>query len=196
MPFRPFVRTSVQHLIVGLGNPGREYARSRHNVGFLIVDAVARKASLRFSHRWSQAQVAVGRVADREVALAKPQTYMNLSGDSVRGLLRQLRLDPAALVVVYDDLDLPVGRLRFRERGSSGGHRGVQSILERLGTDELARLRVGIGRPDPRDAADYVLSEFTPEERPVVEEAVERAVSALETYLTEGLAVAMNRYNR
>ncbi len=182
--------------MIGLGNSGREYARSRHNAGFLVLDALARKHALRFAHRWAQAQVAVGTVADVPVALAKPQTYMNLSGESVRSLLRRLGLTVESLVVVTDDIDMPLGRIRLRERGSSGGHRGVQSIVDRLGTDEFVRLKVGVGRPDPREAADYVLAEFAPSEREVLGEVVGRAVEAIETALASGVAVAMNRYNR
>jgi peptidyl-tRNA hydrolase, PTH1 family len=185
-----------ERLLVGLGNPGREYARSRHNVGFLVLDALARKHGLHFAHRWSRAQVAVGPVAGVSVALAKPQTYMNLSGESARSLLRKLNLSTGALLVVADDIDTPLGRIRFRERGSSGGHRGVQSIVDRLSTDEFLRLKVGVGRPDPREAADYVLAEFAPSEREAVAEVVARAVEAIETALSSGIAVAMNRYNR
>ncbi len=188
--------TDPERLVVGLGNPGRDYARSRHNAGFLVLDALARKHGLRFAHRWAQAHVAVGPVAGVPVALAKPQTYMNLSGESVRSLLRKLGLSTEALLVVTDDIDMPLGRIRLRERGSSGGHRGVQSIVERLGTDELARLKVGVGRPDPREAADYVLAEFAHSEREVVAEVVGRAVEALETALSSGISAAMNRYNR
>lgn len=183
-------------LVVGLGNPGREYARSRHNVGFMVADALARKSGLRFGHRWSGAHVAVGRIAGVEVALAKPQTYMNRSGDSVRSLLRRLGLSPADLLVVCDDLDRSFGRLRLRERGSSGGQRGLQSIIDRLGTDEFARLRVGIGRPEPSEAAEYVLAEFSPEERAQLRDVVDRAVGAVETWLAEGPAAAMNRFNQ
>jgi PTH1 family peptidyl-tRNA hydrolase len=183
-------------MIVGLGNPGSEYARSRHNVGFVVVDAVAKQAGLKFSHRWAHALVAVGRVAGRDAALAKPQTFMNLSGDSVRSLLRHAHIGPEAILVVYDDLDLPLGRIRIRERGSSGGHRGVQSIIDRLASDAFPRLRVGIGRPEPRDAADYVLAGFTPEERPALDDAIARSAAAVEVFLAEGLPAAMNRYNR
>lgn len=186
----------VVKLIVGLGNPGRAYARSRHNVGFMALDLLARKWGLRFGHRWSQAHVAVGRVSCAEVALAKPQTYMNLSGESVQRLLRRLRLPPSELLVVYDDLDLPLGRLRLRERGSAGGHGGVQSVIDRLGTDVFARLRVGIGRPEPREAVEYVLAEFSDGEKRQLEEVLERAVAAVEMCLAEGLPSAMNRFNR
>ena len=183
-------------LVVGLGNPGREYARSRHNVGFMVADDLARKWGLHYSHRWSHAAVALGRVAGVAVAVARPQTFMNASGDSVRGLARRFGLTPADLLIVYDDLDLPLGRLRLRERGSSGGHRGVQSIVDRLGTDGFARLRIGIGRPEPRDARDYVLDGFSSEDRVALGEVRGRAVSAVEAVLGEGIGPAMNAYNR
>ncbi len=185
-----------ERLVIGLGNPGREYARSRHNAGFLVVDALAKKHGLRFAHRWGQAQVALGTVAGVPVALAKPQTYMNLSGEAARSLLRRLDLSAGALLVVADDIDMPLGRIRLRERGSSGGHRGVQSIVDRLGTDEFVRLKIGVGRPDPREAADYVLSEFADSERELVAEVAKRAAEAVETALSSGVSVAMNRYNR
>lgn len=185
-----------ERLVIGLGNPGREYARSRHNAGFLVLDALARKHGLSFTHRWAHAHVAIGTVEDVPVALAKPQTFMNLSGESARSLLRKLSLSAESLLVVADDIDMPLGRIRLRERGSSGGHRGVQSIVDRLGTDELLRLKIGVGRPDPREAADYVLAEFAPSEREAVAEVVGRAVEAIEAALSGGASVAMNRYNR
>lgn len=186
----------VERLIVGLGNPGREYSRSRHNVGFMVVDELARKWGLKYAHRWSDAQVAVGRAGAHGVSLAKPQTYMNLSGDSVKGLMHRFRLEPDALIVVYDDLDLPLGRIRLRERGSAGGHRGVQSIIDRLGSPDFARVRVGIGRPEPKDAADYVLAPFDDAEREDLREALARAAEAVAVCLDEGVTVAMNRFNR
>jgi peptidyl-tRNA hydrolase, PTH1 family len=192
----PFGTPPVDRLIVGLGNPGREYSRSRHNVGFMVADELGRKWGVRYSHRWSDAQVGVGRAAGLGVAIAKPQTYMNLSGDSVRGLLKRLRLEPTTLVVVYDDLDLPLGRVRIRENGSAGGHRGVQSIIDRLGTQDFLRVRLGIGRPDPRGAAEYVLAEFSEAERIELKDAVSRAAEAVAVALAEGSAAAMNRFNR
>jgi PTH1 family peptidyl-tRNA hydrolase len=187
---------AAETLLVGLGNPGREYSRSRHNAGFLVVDALARKHGLRFAHRWAHAQVALGTIVGRPVAVAKPQTYMNLSGDCVRALLRRLDLQPNALLVVADDIDTPLGRIRLRQRGSSGGHRGVQSIIERLGTDEFVRLKIGVGRPDPDVAAEYVLSQFSQDEAEALEGILARAIEALETAVAEGAEVAMNRHNR
>ena len=186
----------VDRLVVGLGNPGREYSRSRHNVGFMVADELARRWGIRYSHRWCDAQVGVGRAGRLGVAIAKPQTYMNLSGDSIKALLRRLRLGPSALIVVYDDLDLPLGRIRLRESGSAGGHRGVQSMIDRLGTADFYRVRLGIGRPDPRDAADYVLAEFSPAERDDLKDVVARACDAVALALEEGFVAAMNRFNR
>jgi PTH1 family peptidyl-tRNA hydrolase len=162
----------------------------------MVADELAHRWGVRFAHRWSDAQVGVGRAGTRPVAIAKPQTYMNLSGNSVKALLGRFRLEPASLIVVYDDLDLPVGRIRIRERGSAGGHRGVQSIIDRLGSQEFARVRIGIGRPDPRDAADYVLSKFDESERDDLKAAIERAGDAVAALLEEGVAAAMNRFNR
>jgi len=186
----------VSKLIVGLGTPGREYARTRHNVGFLVADRLARQAGLKFTHRGSQAHVATGSFGGTPIALAKPQTWMNNSGDSVRGLARRLGLKAEDIVVVYDDVDLPVGRLRLRGGGSSGGHRGVKSIIDRLGSDAFARVRIGIGRPEPRDTVDYVLSTFDREEQALIDDAVTRAVNAIEALLTAGIEPAMNQYNR
>ena len=183
-------------LIVGLGNPGREYANTRHNVGFRVVDELAKKGGLRFDHRRAHAQIASGQIAGADVLLAKPQTMMNLSGDAVRGLLQWLSVEPSDLLVVYDDLDLPFGKIRLRERGSAGGHRGVQSIIDRLGTDAFARLKVGVGRPEPLDAVEYVLSPFAPEEQSELPGVLDRAVAAVESYLAEGLQMAMSRHNR
>jgi peptidyl-tRNA hydrolase, PTH1 family len=187
---------SPERLVVGLGNPGREYAHSRHNVGFLVVDALALKQGVRFSHRWSRAQVAVGCIGGHRIALAKPQTYMNLAGESVRSLLDKLGVDHASLLVVADDIDLPLGRVRLRERGSSGGHRGIQSVIDRLGTQEFARLKLGVGRPDPSDAADYVLGEFGSAEDEALRGMIARAIEAVESAISEGVSAAMNRHNR
>ena len=185
----------IEKLIVGLGNPGRQYSRTRHNVGFMCVDGIAQKHRLPPYHRLFKAQVTDGLVAGKRVVLAKPQTFMNLSGESVRSLLGWYRLSHEDLLVIYDDLDLPLGRIRLRERGSSGGHRGVQSIIQCLKTQEFPRLRIGIARPGAGGAADYVLATFTPDEKPIVGAALSRAIEAVETVLTQGIVAAMNKYN-
>ena len=182
-------------LIVGLGNPGPEYANNRHNAGFQCVTLFAERHGLRFSFYRFRASLAEGNVLGRWVLIARPLTYMNESGEAVQPLVRQYQVALNDLLVVYDDLDLPMGKLRLRARGSSGGHRGLESILCHLGTTEVPRLRLGIGRPAYGDPVDYVLSDWRAEERPLIEAAYERAVEAIDCALQEGLAAAMNRYN-
>jgi PTH1 family peptidyl-tRNA hydrolase len=190
-------------LVVGLGNPGEEYAHNRHNVGYWTVNRLARRHHLAWSTS-GQAALAEGRITGHKVALAKPRTFVNKSGDAVWNLIKRLELDgPEELLVVYDDLDLPPGKIRLRPHGGSGGYRGLQSIIDRAGSDRFPRLRIGIGRPlhrgeptyDPDIVADYVLSDPPPEERAVLEDAVERAADAIELALASGLERAMGRYN-
>lgn len=184
-------------LLVGLGNPGAEYAETRHNLGFWLVDRLARVAGTGAFRRRYSSLFAVGELGGRRLHLLKPQTFMNLSGTAVREALRGLGLGPDALWVAHDDVDLPVGRLRIRLRGSSGGHRGVASVIEAVGTEEFGRIRLGIGRPPAGvDTADYVLAPFAPEERPLVEAMLDRAVEAVEVLVREGPERAMTRYNR
>ncbi|MDN5292915.1 MAG: peptidyl-tRNA hydrolase, family [Eubacteriales bacterium] len=182
-------------IIAGLGNPGREYENTRHNIGFMVVDELARFLGLAFCGEKFCALVAEGLVDGEKVLLLKPQTYMNLSGLSVAEAARFYKLEPAAILVVYDDMDLPPGKIRLREKGSSGGHKGMQSVIDHLGTDAIPRLRIGIGR-GPGQGADYVLSPFREEEKPIIEEAVRRGAEALTCWLKEGMAAAMNKYNR
>lgn len=182
-------------LVVGLGNPGAKYAHTRHNVGFMVVDRLARGAGVSLTKRQCNALTGVGSISGHRVCLAKPQSFMNLSGDAVACLARFYRVAPADLLVVYDERDLPAGRVRLRERGSAGGHHGVESIIERLGTNEFPRLRIGIGRPAEMDAVEHVLGSFSAEERPLMEEAVNKAVEAVECALGEGVAAAMNSHN-
>jgi len=184
-------------LIVGLGNPGPRYANNRHNVGFQCLDRLAQAHGLAFQRRENKALLARGKIAGVEVLLAKPQTYVNLSGQAVERLARSYQVPLEDILVIYDDMDLPLGKIRLRPRGGAGGHKGVRSIIEHLGSRDFPRLRVGIGRPPGRmDPVDYVLGDFTPEERPVIEEAYERAIAAVECWLREGIVEAMNRYNR
>lgn len=192
----------AEQMVVGLGNPGRQYAGNRHNAGFLAVDRFAEIHGLKFSKKLARADIAIGKVSGKDLVLAKPQTFMNLSGESVRGLLRRLGLGPPALIVVYDDLDLPLGRIRIREKGSAGGHRGIKSIIEHIRTQEFLRVRVGIGRPgvegdeENPDVKDYVLSDFTPEEMKIIKPVYDKVAEAIKAIIDEGAAVAMNRYNR
>lgn len=181
-------------LIIGLGNPGRSYASDRHNVGFRCINRFARRHGIAVRKRRGKAKLGMGEVGGVQVVVAKPQTYMNLSGQAVGQLVREFGVAVGDVVVVYDDLDLPLGKLRIRERGGSGGHKGVASIIERLGSEEFPRIRVGIGRPQG-DVVSYVLSEFTLEERRVVTEVVGRVSDVIGSILTEGVEAAMNRYN-
>jgi len=183
-------------LIVGLGNPGREYQRTRHNVGFVAVEALAERWRLTFNRQRARAEVAEGTVGGYKIILAKPQTFMNNSGESVRPLLKLNNLTPNNLLVVADDLDLPFGRLRLRDKGSSGGQRGIRNIIDQVGTDQFPRLRIGIGRPPPgMDAVDYVLQSFTASQAIELKSIVDRAVDGVETVLNHGLAAAMNQIN-
>ena len=184
-------------LIVGLGNPGTRYARSRHNVGFMIVERVAHAHAhaLRFARKRFNAEIAEGDLAGARVMIAKPQTYMNASGEAVGKLFAFYKIAPADLLVVYDDLDLPLGKMRLRPQGSAGGHHGMESIIARIGTSDFARLRVGIGRPNPDDDIDHVLGAFNRDERAAMDETFARAVEAIEVWVRDGIDATMNRFN-
>ena len=192
-------------LIVGLGNPGRNYAQNRHNIGFMCLSHFAKKYNIKFDRRQSQARVGGGEVGACRVVLAKPQTFMNNSGQSVALLVKRFGTDLDGLVVIHDDLDLELGRIRLREGSSSGGHKGINSIIDHLGSRDFVRLRVGIGRPglfegrqEPveDEIINYVLGDFTSEEKKVIEETIPRVGEALFCLLAEGLTAAMNRYNQ
>lgn len=185
----------IDKLIVGLGNPGGKYSRTRHNVGFTSVDALAARHGHSPWRRLFRAQIAEGTIAGKRVVLAKPQTFMNLSGEAVRSIAGWFKVGAKDILVIYDDMDLPLGSIRIRERGSAGGHRGMQSITQWLRTQEFPRLRIGIARPQAEGAVDFVLSTFAPEERPIIHAAISRSVEAVETILAEGIVAAMNRYN-
>ena len=184
-------------LIVGLGNPGRSYHGTRHNVGFAVADELARRREVAFEHGRANALTArVGRGA-ATLLFVKPLTMMNLSGEAVGGLAHFYKIDPSDIIAVADDVNLPLGRLRLRGSGSAGGHNGFRSIIACLGSDMFRRLRVGVGRGDPRrDLADHVLARFDPDEAEEVERAIARAADAVETFLAEGIEAAMNRFNR
>jgi len=183
-------------LIVGLGNPGPEYQWTPHNLGFLAVDELANRGSIRVERREAKALVGRGRLAGQEVLLAKPQTFMNLSGIAVRELLEKYELGRAGLLVVWDERDLPWGTIRIRERGSPGTHNGAKSVVNALGTEEFARVRLGVG-PDHLvgDLAAYVLRPMKKAELEVAATMIEEAANAVELILTHGLATAMNRFN-
>lgn len=182
-------------LIVGLGNPGAEYERTRHNVGWMVLDAFARKFRIEVTRHEKNALTGTGRVAGGSVMLARPLTWMNLSGDAVKLLVNAYLESAHDLIVVYDDIDLPLGRLRIRPSGSSGTHNGMRSIVQTLGNEAFPRLRVGIGSGEGGRLRDYVLDEFSAEEQPVVERAIERAVDALVLFARGDLRRAMNQFN-
>lgn len=182
-------------LIVGLGNPGARYATSRHNIGFLIAERFARTHDIDFARRRFNAQIAEGSIGGQRILLAKPQTFMNSSGEAVGKLFAFYKVAPHDLIVVYDDLDLPLGKMRMRSRGSSGGHRGMESIIAHIGTSDFPRLRVGIGRPNPDADIDHVLGSFEVDERAVMDETFERAVDAIDVWLADGITAAMNKFN-
>jgi len=184
-------------LIAGLGNPGREYAANRHNVGFQCLDRLAARHRLHFGRVQSNALITSGRIGERGVVLAKPQAFMNVSGRPVAALARFYQVALTDLLVVYDDIDLPFGMLRLRMEGSAGGHNGMRSIIEHLGTQAFPRLRLGIGRPPGRrKAAGYVLENFSRAEAAEMEDTYARAVDAIETWLRDGIAAAMNLFNQ
>ena len=183
-------------LIVGLGNPGPEYAKTRHNVGWQVVDAFARKFRIEVTTHEKNAMTGSGRVAGGSVMIAKPLTYMNLSGDAVRLLVNAYLDSTDDLMVVYDDIDLPLGKLRIRPNGSSGTHNGMRSIIGTLGSERFPRLRVGIGSSEQGKLRDYVLDEFPPEEQEAVDAAIDRAVSALVLFARGDLRRAMNEFNQ
>jgi peptidyl-tRNA hydrolase, PTH1 family len=185
-------------LIVGLGNPGIEYQFTPHNMGFLAVDRIAEECGVRVNNRHCRAQTARTRIAGHEVVLAKPETFMNLSGASVSELVREYEARPEEdLVLLYDELDLPFGALRIRPRGRSAGHNGVQSVISTLGTQEFTRIRLGIGPDHPvGDGARYVLAQFKKAQLEVVSEMLNQASEAVRVILADGAQVAMNRFNR
>jgi len=187
-------------LIVGLGNPGRSYANNRHNAGFICLNHFARTHGIGFDKKQGKARTGTGEVGGVKVVLAKPQTYMNLSGESVSRLVRKFSIDLDDLIVIHDDLDLPLGKMRIRQDGGSGGHKGIDSIITSLKSQDFLRLRVGIGcpavtEPSESDIIAYVLSDFTPDEKQAIIKVIPRASEAILCLLTEGLTAAMNKYN-
>ena len=183
-------------LLVGLGNPGREYKLTRHNAGFLLLDHLAAEAGVAFTRLQFKALVTTARLEGHKLILAKPQTYMNLSGQAVGALMKFYKLPPEALLVAYDDVDLPFGTLRMRPKGGAGGHKGMKSIIARLGTQNFPRLRIGIGRPPGRmDAADYVLQRFSADEQAALPAIFDRGVEAIRLFAVSGLDAAMNYVN-
>lgn len=199
MPF--WDRKTEVRLIVGLGNPGAKYAANRHNAGFMCADYFAKENSLNFTRSSNQAKIAEGRLANHELILAKPQTFMNNSGESVGGLVRKFKVGFDNLIVVYDDLDLPLGRIRIRLGGSPGGHNGIKSIIQHTGNPEFVRVRVGIGRPNGQESngedevISHVLGDFNAEEKAVMQKVIPCVNKVLLCLLESGLTEAMNKYN-
>jgi peptidyl-tRNA hydrolase, PTH1 family len=187
--------STLDLLVAGLGNPGREHASDRHNAGWMVVDELARRHSASFRSKFS-GRLAETRIGDSRVALLRPETYMNESGRAIGAAARFFKVAPEDVLVVHDDVDLPVGRLQARLGGGLAGHNGLRSISQSLGTAEFTRLRIGVGRPergDPRPVADYVLSPFAPEDD--VEEIVSRSADAVESLLADGLVATQQRFN-
>ena len=201
MPF--WDRKTDTRLIVGLGNPGTKYADNRHNIGFMCLDHFAQNLNLTFARSRCQAKVAEGRIADRATIFAKPQTFMNNSGDSVGGLVRKFKVKRENLIIIHDDMDLPSGRIRIRLGGSSGGHHGINSIIEHLGNQDFIRVRVGIGRPNGTESGKmgedevitYVLGDFTAEEKTVMKDVIPCVGEVLQSLLKDGLTTTMNKFN-
>lgn len=184
------------YLITGLGNPGREYRFNRHNVGFMLLDKLAEHLEVSFSRLESKALVTKTNYSNARLILVKPQTYMNNSGQAVGSLLRFYKVPLENLFVVYDDVDLPLGTIRIRSGGGSAGQKGMKSIIERLGSQDFPRIRIGVGRPPGRmSAADYVLQDFSSDEKTLISETLDRGVEATLMFVREGLETAMNRYN-
>lgn len=185
-------------IIVGLGNPTAEYEGTRHNVGFDVIDAIADKYNISVTERKHRAFCGKGIIAGQKVILAKPQTYMNLSGESVRSLLDYYKIDEETeLLVIYDDISLDVGQLRIRKKGSAGGHNGIKNIIAHLGTNVFQRIKVGVGeKPKHYDLADYVLGHFSKEDRELMKEGYQNAIQAIELILQDEIDAAMNQFNK
>ncbi len=183
------------YVIAGLGNPGKKYENTRHNMGFITVDRLAEKHDIKVDKLKFKALVGEGRIAGQKVLLVKPQTYMNLSGEAIREVMHFYKLSPENLIVIYDDIDIELGALRIRKFGSAGTHNGMKSVVYQLQSDRFPRIRIGIGSQKKGDLVDFVIGGFSKEEVPVLEEAVTKAVSAVECILEDDVDIAMNRYN-
>lgn len=182
--------------IIGLGNPGLKYKKTRHNIGFIVIDYLAKRHGFKLKKSGFQSHYTEEVLNGEKIILVKPQTYMNLSGQAVKEIINFYKLDPSDIVVVYDDLDLPKGRIRLRQTGGHGGHNGIRNIIDQIGTKEFNRIRFGIGRPEvPMDTVDYVLGKFAKDELEVINAAIEKSANAIEDWLTEPFLQVMNKYN-
>jgi PTH1 family peptidyl-tRNA hydrolase len=188
-------------IIIGLGNPGEEYARNRHNLGFMCIRDLAQRHGIRLDRKQGQARTGEGKIAGVSVVLARPQTFVNRSGQAVANLMRRYRATRERLIVIHDEMDLPLGKVRIRQGGSSAGHRGIISIVDATGGRDFVRIRVGVGRPEEEterkrdDVIDHVLGDLTPEEQATFDEVIPRVSDAVERILTEGVTAAMNEFN-
>lgn len=183
------------YIIAGLGNPGKKYEGTRHNVGFHTIDYLSDAFHIPVKKLKFKALIGEGTIGSERVVLVKPQTFMNLSGQSVMELVQFYKITPEQLIVVYDDVDVKVGSLRIREKGSAGSHNGMKNIIYLLKRDDFPRIRIGVGKPEEMDLADYVLSRFSQEELPLVREVIQRAAKAVESLITEDIQLSMNKYN-
>ncbi|MCR6104755.1 aminoacyl-tRNA hydrolase [Salipaludibacillus agaradhaerens] len=184
-------------LVVGLGNPGKKYERTRHNVGFEVIDKCQQLVNVELNQAKFKGAYGVTRIGTEKIYLLKPLTYMNLSGESVGPLMNYFKMTSEDLLVIYDDLDLPPGTIRLRQKGGHGGHNGMKSIIQHIGTDQFKRIRVGVGRPDPGESVpDYVLGNFPPQEREDIDDAVERAAQAVQKWTEIDFLKVMNDYNQ
>lgn len=185
------------YCIVGLGNPGKQYEDTKHNVGFHVIDQLAEKYGISVDKFKNRAFIGDGTIKEKRVLLVKPQTYMNLSGESVREIVNFYKIPQERFVVIFDDTSLPCGSVRIREKGSHGGHNGIRNIIDQMGTDQFYRIKVGIGeKPSGWDLADYVLAKFAPEDLPLMEEGMEKAVQGVEIMLSRGIKEAANKVNQ
>ncbi|WP_058486511.1 aminoacyl-tRNA hydrolase [Defluviitalea phaphyphila] len=183
--------------VIGLGNPGNKYDTTRHNVGFKVIERLAYENNINLNKKKHHAIIGEGIIGEEKVVLAKPQTYMNLSGQSVIEIINWYKIDKSNIIIVYDDISLPLGALRIRTKGSAGGHNGIKNIISHLNSQEFLRVKVGVGEKPPGwDLADYVLSHFTKEEMKYITESIKKACDAIETIIKEGSVAAMNKFNK
>ena len=190
-------KVKSMYIIVGLGNPKKEYENTSHNIGFMAIDEIAERCNISVIESKHKALIGKGYLAGQKVILAKPLTFMNLSGESVRQIIDYYKVDEESeLIVLYDDISLEPGKLRLRKKGSAGGHNGIKNIIAHLGHDRFMRVKIGVGeKPKGYDLADYVLGHFSKEEKPIIDEALKKAADAVETMITEGIDAGMNKYN-
>lgn len=188
-------RMWAMRVIVGLGNPGNQYKGTRHNVGFDVIDYLADSHNIDIHKIKHKAMIGEGMIGQEKVMLVKPQTFMNLSGRSILEILQFYKIKPEQMIIVYDDIDIEIGRLRIRTKGSAGTHNGMKSVLYEIQSDVFPRIRVGIGKPEYADLIHYVMGKFSQEDRELIDAAIKKAAEAIETIIKEGMNMAMNRYN-